>query len=193
MRRTPGKLRRIKYPYLTREKKRSINFWDKKCWQHRMSQVVFGYEQWRWDESPEDHFHLVYGVVLENFSELCAVWRAPCCLSWHFSHLSFCACWFCQRNFDMSKPEFDPGGVGQLICQMNTQSSYTSRGCMCSPIVWAGGLKHGSRGNGKKMIKKKTLTWLTACVLFCHATAMQGRRKVGRVSENTEILCLSIN
>lgn len=23
-------------------------------------------------------------------------------------------------------------------------------------------------------IKKKTFTWLTACVLFCHAAAMQG-------------------
>lgn len=30
---------------LSDQKKRSINFWDKKCWQHRMSQVVFGYEQ----------------------------------------------------------------------------------------------------------------------------------------------------
>lgn len=41
--------------------------------------------------------------------------------------------------------------------------------------------------------KKKTSTWLTACVLICHAGAMQGRQKVGRVSENTEVLCPSIN
>lgn len=33
--------------------------------------------------------------------------------------------------------------------------------------------------------KKENFTWLMACVLFCHAGAMQGRRKVGRVSENT--------
>lgn len=39
-----------------------------------MKQVVFGYERWRWDESPEDHFYPVYRLVLENFS------KPPCCL-----------------------------------------------------------------------------------------------------------------
>lgn len=41
--------------------------------------------------------------------------------------------------------------------------------------------------------KKENFTWLMVCILFCPAGAMQGRRKVGRVRENTEFLCPSIN
>lgn len=89
MRRTPGKLRRIKYPYLTRKKKGVLIFGDKKCWQHRMSQVVFGYERWRWDESWKITFILCMELSLKTSLNpgLCGEQRG---VSPPFSHLSYC-------------------------------------------------------------------------------------------------------
>lgn len=82
----------------------------------------------------------------------------------------------------MSKPEFDPGGMGQSIRQMNASVVIYKQEDVCVALLSdrGGMLKHGSKGNTGKRIKKKTFTWLTACVLFCHAGAMQGWAEGGQ-------------
>lgn len=160
MRRTPGKARRIKYPYLTR-KKRSINFWDKMCWQHRMSQVVFGYEQWRWDESPPHHFHLVYELSLKTWlnSELSGEQRVTR-LRIALMPLSLCI------EFNSEMLTYQKHSVTRCWGSADSPCEYVA---VYQKTMWGEKVKYEHR----KGAECKKWTWLTACVLFLHAAAMQ--------------------
>ena len=102
--------------------------------------------------------------VFQSFISACSIclWKPPTC----------------------RKPEVDPGGTGQWIRQMSAQSSFTSAGWMCSPIVW-GELKYRRmerwREKGRKKKKNFYMVNSMCPILSCWCYAGAGGRWAGWV------------
>lgn len=167
MRRTPGKPRRIKYPYLTRKRRKKVLIFEIK------SADSTEWARWYLGMSAGDEmraqkitFILCIELSLKTSLEPRAAWRAPRCVSWDFQTLIF----LCGLNLSVKLPtcpkrEVRPGRCGSADSPGERRAIIYKRMDECVAQLseerqkvkkrrrkWDGGKRNGKRKKKKKLL-----------------------------------------
>lgn len=138
MRRTPGKPRRIKHPYLTRKKREVLIFEIK-------SADSTEWARWYLDMSGEDEMRaqkitFILCIELSLKTALNSVLSGEhrvACLGITVIYLSLCADSVCATMTCQNQSLTQVVRVSRFA-RWAPSHHFTSRRCMCSPIVWGG-------------------------------------------------------